>query len=387
MKRILIIFLCSIALHTNAQWISSSCGAYVECIDGTNLNNLFACANAGALFYSQDTALHWNLVNGISYSPSTIAISGNDLFLGTDIHGIYHSSDNGATWSAVNNGFSNLYVYDIIFNGTDIFAGMGGGIFLSTNNGSTWALKSSIAANSLAVNSGTLFAGTNGLGILRSTDNGNTWNYVNTGLTFASEFVHGFAFSGSNIFAATEGGVFLSTNNGSSWSSVSTGLISTYVYDVAISGNLLFAATQMDGIFLSTDYGNSWSVINDNILPQTIESIFIIDSYVFIGSGSNGKVYHRPLSEITGIEDMNQNTTLTLSPNPVTNQLTVTSQKARIKEIKIMNSLGEEMKNWNLGIGNEKSATVDVSGIVKGIYFIQLTDENKNSINKKIIIQ
>ena len=36
---------------------------------------------------------------------------------------------------------------------------------------------------------------------------------------------------------------------------------------------------------------------------------------------------------------------------------------------------------------NDTHVTIDITKQPKGIYFIQLTDENKNTINKKLILQ
>jgi hypothetical protein len=57
---------------------------------------------------------------------------------------------------------------------------------------------------SLAVNGSNLFAGTFGGGVFLSTNNGTSWTAVNTGLT-ANITVSSFAVSGSNLFAGTSG--------------------------------------------------------------------------------------------------------------------------------------------------------------------------------------
>ena len=63
----------------------------------------------------------------------------------------------------------------------------GGGIFRSTDNGASWlAINIGLGENvvfSLAVNAiGTVFAGTTGHGLYRSTDHGDTWRASNSGL-------------------------------------------------------------------------------------------------------------------------------------------------------------------------------------------------------------
>ncbi|MBM4162119.1 MAG: hypothetical protein FJ217_13610 [Ignavibacteria bacterium] len=104
---------------------------------------------------------------------------------------------------------------------------------------------------SLAVSaSGNVFAGTRGGGVFLSTDNGTSWTQVNTGLTNTS--VWALAVGGTNLFAGTlGGGVFLSTDNGTSWSAANTGLTNTTVMAFAVSGLNLFAGTLGRGVWRS----------------------------------------------------------------------------------------------------------------------------------------
>ena len=58
------------------------------------------------------------------------------------------------------------------------------------------------------------------------------------------------------------------------------------------------------------------------------------------------------------------------------------SEQLAIKEIKIFNPIGECV--YQSEIKNPKSE-INISQLTSGIYFIQITDENKNIINRKII--
>ena len=114
--------------------------------------------------------------------------------------------------------------------------------------------------SSLAVSGTNLFAGTLGGGVFLSTNNGTSWTAASTGLTsVVGDFdpatdVRALAVSpngtgGTNLFAGTDGGVFLSTNNGTSWTAASTGLTNTYVRALAVSGTNLFAGTHGGGVW------------------------------------------------------------------------------------------------------------------------------------------
>ena len=67
-------------------------------------------------------------------------VSGTNIFAGTDGGGVYRSTNNGSSWTSINYGLTNLTVFALASSGTNIFAGtLYGGVFCSTNNGANWA--------------------------------------------------------------------------------------------------------------------------------------------------------------------------------------------------------------------------------------------------------
>jgi len=59
--------------------------------------------------------------------------------------------------------------------------------------------------------------------------------------------------------------------------------------------------------------------------------------------------------------------------------------------LKVVNALGEvvyqsTISNTTDGRTGQQS-TIDISKYAKGIYFVRITDENKNVVNRKIVIQ
>ena len=128
-----------------------------------------------------------------------------------------------------------------VISGSNIFAGTQlNGVFLSTNNGTNWNVKglTGMEITSLAVSGSNIFAGANSNGVYLSTNNGSNWTAVNNGLS--GQYVRAIAASGTNIFAGTfNGGVFLSTNNGANWTSV--GLTDRGIWTFAVSGTNIYA--------------------------------------------------------------------------------------------------------------------------------------------------
>ncbi len=81
-----------------------------------------------------------------------------------------------------------------------------------------------------------------------------------------------------------------------------------------------------------------------------------------------------------------RNEELGIYPNPTSGIFQISNFKFQISDLKVMNVLGEVViSHWSLV--NNKSVTIDLTGVAKGIYFLKIIDENKNVINKKIVLQ
>ncbi len=173
-------------------------------------------------------------------------------------------------WVQTNSGLSDTDVRAFAVSGANLFTGtFDGGVFLSTNNGTSWTQTSldSVWVSAFAVSGTYLFAGTQNVQVFLSTNDGTSWTEADSGLTGG---VWALATWRSNLFAGTYGGygpgVFLSTNNGTIWTGGS-GFID--VWTLAVSDTNLFAGTAWGSVFLTTNNGTSWTRV-DSGLPQNL---------------------------------------------------------------------------------------------------------------------
>jgi photosystem II stability/assembly factor-like uncharacterized protein len=196
-------------------------------------NNIYAGTYNG-VYVSSNNGSSWTAVNnGLpinNHQVYSIAILGNNIYAGTN-GGIYLSTNNGNSWIAMNNGLptntycarsltiqgNNIYaVIDIIYRFPD---GSGlitnGGIYLSTNNGNSWTAVNNglptylykqanynCSISAIAIQGNNIYAGTSN-GIYLSRDNGNNWTAINNGLPYTPSVteVLSIAVQGNNIYA------------------------------------------------------------------------------------------------------------------------------------------------------------------------------------------
>jgi photosystem II stability/assembly factor-like uncharacterized protein len=217
-----------------------------------------------------------------------LCATGGSLFAGTR-GGLYASTNNGTSWKKVTTPMETHGVYSLLVNGATLFVGTGDNPAVSSDGGNTWTviengLPGFSGIMSLAQIGTHLFAGTYiGRGVYVSTNSGGNWSQVNAGLP--NKPVLSLAGIGANVYAGTDGaGVFLSTNEGMSWTSV--GLANDTVYTLLASGASLFAGTG-GGVFLSTDNGANWTA--GGLAGYTVHTLLAGGTNLF--AGTSGGVF------------------------------------------------------------------------------------------------
>jgi photosystem II stability/assembly factor-like uncharacterized protein len=147
---------------------------------------VFRSVNRGVDWTS--AGLHDEEILSLAVSPNFMA--DGVIFAGSLINGVFKTSSGGASWSAANDGITDIVVETLgispnfAFDGT-VFAGTkSGGVFKSTNAGSTWNYSGlegqflrSMAVSPAYADDQTVFLGAWG-GIYRTQDGGATWDNV-----------------------------------------------------------------------------------------------------------------------------------------------------------------------------------------------------------------
>ncbi len=220
------------------------------------------------------------------------AFSGDYIFAGTN-SGAFITSDNGANWTAINNGFPEFIgISSLAVSGSNLYAGTWAGLFKSTDNGSNWVgvnngipgLNNDIQLLAVSGNNILVWADYN---LFVSVDNGDNWTAVNVGLTVFSS-ICSFAFSGANIFlgASEYGGVFMSSDNGFNWTPVLEGVSVSCL--VAMNGSV-YCGTSNGEVFFSNDNGSNWTSLNTNWPQYTeIRALAIIGDVILLGTSDQG---------------------------------------------------------------------------------------------------
>ena len=261
----------------------------------------------------------------------------NVVYAGTQIQGIYKSTDNGLNWIAANNGIDRARISDIIASGPNVLAAASSScsifnnVFKSTDNGATWSPTSGLGGHiveAFAIKGSAIYAtvglGLGGNGVWRSTDNGNTWQVVpspieNGGEIFVSDnaiivaednFIwrstddgaswdvveqfaltgtRSFGRAGTKLFAAQNSGIETSTDNGASWD---FSVFSNGAYSFSSDGNTIYLGSN-NKVFKSTDFGVTWIDVSTGLGKGGIQALLFDGTNLFAGTPADAVGVYR----------------------------------------------------------------------------------------------
>ena len=248
------------------------------------------------VFRSTNNGETWTGINNGNLNVTVYALASHNGYLFAGGYGVDISNDNGQTWTQVNNSISDKAVFSLHSYGNSLYASTfdyarsEGSIQVSSDNGANWTdlglRLSQRSVPAILATPGNLFAGTNGSGILHSTNNGLSWTPVNNGLT--SLTITSLIASGSTLFAGAENGLFVSSNNGASWSLASADLSGQSITSLLARGSDLFIGTNRGQVYLSTNNGLNWNVASTGLPGYPVYGLLGVENSLFAGTFGAG---------------------------------------------------------------------------------------------------
>ncbi len=175
------------------------------------------------------------------------------------------------------------------------------------------------------------------------------------------------------------------TSGGCTGSAVATVSVNTVNTNVTVSG-IMLTAVATNSTYQWVDCNNG----NNPIAGQTSQSytptangnyaVIVTDNTTSCSGTSSCN-----LITSVGINEINKLSKIIISPNPFNSQTIITfAEEENHATVKIIDIVGKEIKSTTI---SGKQLVIEKGEMKEGIYFIQIMDENKNIITKKIIVQ
>lgn len=376
-------------------------------------HHLYAIDAAGNVFETALQSISWEAMqDGLpaNVNPTSLALYGGKLFLGTLGNGVYLRGQHAGPWKAANAGLNNLDVTAVTASGNKIFAGTNGaGVFVSDFATVSW---SQTAATSVAH---TAMIGLNGNkiqamasfgtyvyasykgGLLATSNNGATWIAGGNQFNLPS-------FTDVNKICFVSSRVFVPTENNAVYSNALSELPALPDTLIVSEESITIAASPGEENMVSVTSNRAWTLSADQAWITLSESSglrngeFLVavspntgsaprTGTITVTAGAKTRIIVITQDGVTGMnETIGSLSTLSIFPNPSNGFFTVdlTRSDAFIKTISIYDIAGKMLKNIPVETGNNfLKLALDYSA---GIYFMHLNTD-KGAAVQKIIIQ
>ena len=395
-----------------------------------NLNNI-----------AQYDGVSWDSVPVINNSPpnigsvavynNKIAFTSADQILLTD--GI--SLDTIA--SHTNGGILSLFVNNTDLYALGVFDSIMGVITggIARWDGTTWSAldtsthwASGFFFNCAAFYNGDLYIGGNFIDQTGTLDrlarwDGTHWYPVGGGITgglsdvFCMEVYNNKLYVGG-MFNMSNGnpGNAIASWDGSQWDNVGGGMTQSYakVKDLQVYNYELYAGGQFDyaggrpikGI--AKWNGTEWCGLGFDANNTAVNTLAVYNNDLYLGgyfrtvlgdtmnyiTKWNGGNYTDTCGSLTGVNEISPlSDNMNIFPNPSNGVFTISAVATKIKEVRVMDVMGRIVNSEELS-ANSTSATIDMSGYAKGIYFVRIVSTGSttdgsttNVVNRKIVLQ
>jgi hypothetical protein len=317
-----------------------------------------------------------------------LAVAGANVIAGAGHGGVFRSSNDGTSWAPINSGLVDEYgviqgVSSLAISGTVMIAG-GNGIYVSSNGGAKWLpdrLGIPQTGITALVSSGpNVYAAS--VQVYASTNSGIEWHETSslTEVPNRLQYVTSLAVAGTDLYAGTivAPDLYRSTNNGVTWTQADSGLTGPPVSAIAASGTMLFAGTR-DGAFLSNNGGGTWTHVSEGLPGTPVYVLAAIGNTLFAGTGQG--IWRRPLSELVSVPPASSGLPSEFSlkqnyPNPFNPTTTIRYELPRQAKVslKVYSVLGQEvvaLVNAGQPAGHY-SVVLNGQKLPSGVYFCRL---------------
>ena len=245
------------------------------------------------LYLSQYGILHsqWTSVsNGLNAYAETILFSNDINIYSGSYDGLSISTDNGIKWKAT--AYGNSEVSCIFAESGYLYAG-GKGIKISTDNGISFSqsLPQYVSISDIIKSGGYLIAGYYN-GVYISSNNGTSWDQRQINNSFCRKLISksNLIFAGcSGSLYMNNGGVFKSANNGNNW--VATSLINLNVEFLEANSTSIFAGNS-DSVFRSDNNGDTWTKLNLPSWILELSNVLEFEGNIYV-NGSNTEYWNK----------------------------------------------------------------------------------------------
>jgi photosystem II stability/assembly factor-like uncharacterized protein len=353
-------------------------------------------AEAG-LYRSTDSGDSWTHV--LNMNPRQIVATSDGTFYAAGPgFGVHKSTDDGATWAAVNSGITDDRIFALTVadddDGVTLFAGAQTAIFRSFNEGATWAnVNDGFDTNALATGDGEdVWAGEFNFdgtltGLHKSENFGDDWSAVG----LPGETVNAIYVTGDVVLVGVSpgdevvGGLYRSDDGGATFTRLSNPDESLYDFTMDAQGRIWAAGSF--GAHVSEDLGATWTLDSSGVPDEdgAFRSLDFnpVDNRLYAAERFTDTPVYRSV-EITGTsseiaEDVRALRLGVPYPSPLssTASFAVGLDAPETVVVTLHDLLGREVARLHEGVlaPGARPFTLDATSLPSGLYLLRAAGE------------
>jgi len=219
-------------------------------------------------------------------------------------------------------------------------------------------------------------------GVYTSVDDGISWSRAD--LYFGGDSSPGgIAATDSTVLVGNpNGGLYRSTNKGVDWETIAGVVGDTYFRCLSFIDGTVVAPSVYGEIFVSTNKGDDWTEASEGLPAVDVNSIAVYDSFVYLGTKSNG-VWRRPQGEFVPLAEDDEEEPIIFTyalrqnyPNPFNGRTIISFEIGNpgFVELTVYDVLGQKLQtllSGDLAAGLHE-ASLDGGRLSSGVYLYRL---------------
>jgi photosystem II stability/assembly factor-like uncharacterized protein len=282
----------SLIYSVSGQWVQTNgpCGGTFKTIT-THDSILYTSVFERGVFRSTDQGKSWTAMNeGLNGRDIFTLVSfGNELIAGTELNGVYICSESNGHWSQFVSKSGNYYarIFGMTVRANEIWAATDYGLIKLYKENGVWVdslIHTMRWSQAVAITDSFIYIST-GNEMERSSDHGIIWTVCTSGLS-DSKIVCIKMLDNKLGFVGTEDGAFITSNGGTSWSIINNGIgadDNSYTRSFT-SRNDTILFSSFDKIWISIDRGTTWTNFNPAFIFNTPEQIGLMGNSIFLAT-------------------------------------------------------------------------------------------------------
>ena len=369
-------------------WIRTNTPAFLASVGNIGISNgrLLAATHGSDFFYTDNGSTWTQGTNIGTVEIRGMLVEGNNVFIGTDMLGSFLSTNRGTSFSSAGSGLpENQWLQSLVRCDSQIIAGSKDRMYVSFGLGQQWYVPTCLPLDIDVVDltwDGSIMYHVSYDGVLRcSREQGSNWQVLSSpfeGFNYTTLRYHD-----NGLYLGTrEHGLHFSDDMGETWQTIDALPSDATIRRITTTDTIIAVGCEDGSIYLKYDHSNEWQQMEAIPTGDPILDL-CIDGERIYASPMAGGIWYTELPPMPDYIAESYETTLTVTPNPASAFITITTcEPLHNAELTVYDLQGKVCYSSTMQ-GNHHE--IPTYGLQAGIYFVKVTADKAITVQKVAI--